>query len=367
MTSRSPAARYAPPPYSWTRVRTLIPGGLTSRAPPARVHRTSVWRPPSSARPSSHVMASPSQRASASRTNPAATRSRATGELQLPYGATTTGPASSAAANGAGADLSVTCGVRPARPRVRVGHLLVGHPVDVVAERLELETGDLLVDRLGNVVYDALQLGMVSGDVLGAERLVREAHVHDRGGVALGGAEVHEPALGDQVDLLRPEVELLDVLADLAHVALGERPEGLEVQLRVEVAAVGHDRAVGHRHEMLAAEDIHVAGRGDEQFAPRGGLVDRLHLEAIHEGLERPDGVHLDDRDVGPHPLEARRDPLADPAVPGDHGLAPGEQDVRRPQDPVDRALTSPVAVVEQVLGLRLVDGDDREAPVSYT
>src|SRR5664280_2729438 len=101
--------------------------------------------------------------------------------------------------------------------------------------------------------------------------------------MSMTAAEVDEPALGDEMDLLRPEVELLDVLAHLADVPLGERPERLEVELRVEVAAVGHDRAVRHRHEMLAAEHIHIAGGGDEQLAPRVRLVDRLHLEAIHE------------------------------------------------------------------------------------
>ena len=62
---------------------------------------------------------------------------------------------------------------------------------------------------------------------------------------------------------------------------------------------------------------------------------------------------------VAGHP---RRDPLADPAVSGDDDLAAGDEDVGGAQDPVERALAGPVAVVEEVLGLRLVDRDDREA-----
>ncbi len=53
---------------------------------------------------------------------------------------------------------------------------------------------------------------------------------------------------------------------------------------------------------------------------------------------------------------------MPDPAVAGDDDLAPGDQDVRRAQDAVERALAGPVAVVEEVLGLGLVDRDDREA-----
>ena len=62
---------------------------------------------------------------------------------------------------------------------------------------------------------------MVSGHVLGRQRLVGEAHVHHRGRVSLSGAQVHEPPLREEVQLLAPDIELLDVLADLADVPLG--------------------------------------------------------------------------------------------------------------------------------------------------
>jgi hypothetical protein len=62
---------------------------------------------------------------------------------------------------------------------------------------------------------------------------------------------------------------------------------------------------------------------------------------------------------VGAHAGHPRGDAPTDPAVAGDDDVAAGEQDVRRPQDPVDRRLAGPVAVVEEVLGLGLVDGHD--------
>jgi hypothetical protein len=60
--------------------------------------------------------------------------------------------------------------------------------------------------------------------------------------------------------------------------------------------------------------------------------------------------------------LRPQRDALADPAVAGDDEALPREEDVRRPDDAVDRRLSGAVSVVEQVFRLRLVDGDDREA-----
>ncbi len=174
--------------------------------------------------------------------------------------------------------------------------------------------------------------------------------------------EVDQPPLGDEVELLAAEVELLDVLADLADMALGQRAQRGQVQLGIEVTRVGHDRAVAHRLEVLAPEDVDVAGRGDEQLAPGGRLAGGHHLEAVHQRLERADRIDLDDRDVRAVAGHPRGDPLADPAVAGDHDLAPGDEDVGRAQDPVERALAGPVAVVEEVLGLGLVDRDDREA-----
>ena len=58
--------------------------------------------------------------------------------------------------------------------------------------------------------------------------------------------------------------------------------------------------------------------------------------------------------------MRSRCDPAADPSVPADDDRLAGEEDVRRPQHAVDRALTGPVAVVEEMLGERLVDRDHR-------
>ena len=117
-----------------------------------------------------------------------------------------------------------------------------------------------------------------------------------------------------------------------------------------------------HRLEVLAPEDVEVAGRGHEQLAPAGGVAVAHDREAVHQRLEGADRIDLDDRDVGAVAVHPRRDPLADPAVARDDDLAPGDEDVRGPQDAVERALAGAVAVVEQVLGLGLVDRHDREA-----
>ena len=96
----------------------------------------------------------------------------------------------------------------------------------------------------------------------------------------------------------------------------------------------------------------------------RSGLH-REHLVAVHRRLERAHRVDLGDDDVRAHPARPHRDATPRPAVAGDDEALAGEEDVRRADDPVDRRLTGAVAVVEEVLRPRLVDGDHREAELA--
>ena len=95
------------------------------------------------------------------------------------------------------------------------------------------------------------------------------------------------------------------------------------------------------------------------------GRRHRHHLEAVHHGLERLHRVDLGDDHVRAEALGPHRDPAPAPAVAGDDERPTREQDVGRADDPVDRRLAGAVAVVEQVLRARLVDGDDREAELA--
>ena len=97
----------------------------------------------------------------------------------------------------------------------------------------------------------------------------------------------------------------------------------------------------------------------------RGGLDPGHHLVSVHQGLERPQRVDLADDHVGAVALGAHRHAAAAPAVADhDHAQA-GDQDVRGPDHAIQGRLAGAVAVVEEVLRLRVVDGDDRVAELS--
>ena len=255
--------------------------------------------------------------------------------------------------------------VRPLVPRGEVEGLLLREHVDLDAHRLELQPGDLLVDVLRDVVDPPLERRGIPDDPLGRERLVREGHVHDERRMALGRREVHEPPLADEVDA--PAVrhrELVDERACLARLDR-EVAERADLDLDVEVARVGEDRAVLHPLHVRAGDDVLVAGRRAEEVADRGRGLHREHLVAVHRRLERAHRIDLGDDDVRTHSAGSHRDAAARPAVAGDDEPLAGEEDVRRADDPVDRRLAGAVAVVEEVLRARLVDRDDREAELA--
>jgi hypothetical protein len=183
--------------------------------------------------------------------------------------------------------------------------------------------------------------------------------------MALGGREVDEPALRDEVE--PPPVGERELLHELPCDSRrgGEAAQRRDVDLDVEVAGIRQDRAVLHALQVGAADHVLVSGRRAEDVAHLGSPRHRQHLEAVHRRLERRHRIDLRDDHVRAHAARPARHAAPDPAVAGDDEPLAGEEDVRRPDDPVDRRLARPVAVVEEVLRSRLVDGNDREAELA--
>src|SRR5579862_3676657 len=104
---------------------------------------------------------------------------------------------------------------RPQIPRREVLLLLRGQRVDRHTHCLELQARDLAVQVDGNPVHGLTQLGTPLHDVLGRERLVREAHVHHARRVTLGGREVDQPPVGQHEQAFAVEPPLLYEFAHL--------------------------------------------------------------------------------------------------------------------------------------------------------
>ena len=158
-----------------------------------------------------------------------------------------------------------------------------------------------------------------------AERLVGEAHVHDAGGMALGARQVDEAAVGQQVDAAA--VGHRELLDERAHLAL---TDSLLAQAGMLISTLKWPELQMMApsfmtSNVLAVDDVEVAGDGDPDVADLGGLDGRHHAVAVHDGLERLERVDLEHDDVGAHARRAHRDAAAAPAVAGDDDGAAGD------------------------------------------
>jgi len=184
-------------------------------------------------------------------------------------------------------------------------------------------------------------------------------HVHDHGRMALGRGQVDQAAFAEKMDALPvPQGVFVDELAD-PPLAAREGLEGGDVDLDVEVPGVGDDRAVLHPQQVLLADDALVPGHGQEDVPERRRPRHGHDLKTVHDRLDGPDGIDFRDDHVGPGAAGPHGHALAAHAVAGHDELEAGEQDIGGPEDAVEGALARAVAVVEQVLRLGVVDGDD--------
>ena len=125
--------------------------------------------------------------------------------------------------------------------------------------------------------------------------------------------------------------------------------------------AVGDDRAVLETLDGAAIDDVDVAGDGDHDVGIRRCLGERHDPVAVHHRLERTGRIDLGHDHMRAEPGRTAGESAAAPAVAADDERLAGEQHVGGPDQTVDGALPGAVTVVEEMLGERLVDRDDRE------
>src|SRR5262249_33853442 len=178
--------------------------------------------------------------------------------------------------------------------------------------------------------------------------------------MAFSSGQINEAPIAQQVDLASVLKRIL--FHEITRGALRGRHvfERGNVDLHVEVAGVRNDCAVFHHLEVLFVEHVLVAGNGAENVAEFGGVHHGHYAEAVHGGFERLGRINFGDDHFSAGAACARSQTASAPAVASDHELGAGKQEVGGANNTVDRGLAGAVAIVKQVLGFGVVDGDDR-------
>ena len=111
------------------------------------------------------------------------------------------------------------------------------------------------------------------------------------------------------------------------------------------------DRAVLHQFEVVAVDDVHIAGDGAEDIANAGGFGHRHHPEAVHHRFQSRQRVDFGDDYIRAHAARAAGQPAPAPAVTGHDKVLACQQHVGGADDTIQRGLAGTVAVIEEVLG----------------
>ena len=128
------------------------------------------------------------------------------------------------------------------------------------------------------------------------------------------------------------------------------------------MAAVGNQRAIGHRRHVVAADGVAAAGNGDKDLANLRRFQAGHYGETVHHGFEGADGVDFGNDDMSAEAAGPGGHAAAAPAIAADYHFAASPKDVSGPGDAVQSALPGAIAVVKEMLGFSFVDGNDRVA-----
>src|SRR5665213_3648751 len=138
-------------------------------------------------------------------------------------------------------------------PRCKILLLRGCEDIHVRPHRLELEARDLAIDGLRHAMHLVRQRRTLLHEILRAQRLVREAHVHHARRMSFRRREIDQPSLAKQKEALPANDELFDEWSHAALRASRQLFQRRDVDLDVEVPRVRDHCAVLHRREVLAA------------------------------------------------------------------------------------------------------------------
>src|ERR1700722_2010567 len=150
--------------------------------------------------------------------------------------------------------------VGPVHRHADVRRLLLGEGGELHAQRVEVQTGNALVEVLGQDVDLVLVAVGVEVQLELRHGLVGERVRHHEARVPGGVAQVQEAALGQHDDRVAVgEDPLVDLGLDVHALDARRRAQPGHVDLVVEVADVADDRLVRHARHVLGPDPVAVA------------------------------------------------------------------------------------------------------------
>lgn len=261
--------------------------------------------------------------------------------------------------------------------KVEVLGLLVGEDGQLDVELLEMSASDFFIQLLGQDVDAKRELlrGRPESDL--SENLVGEGAGHNERRVSGSASEVNKTTLGEEDDVpARGHGEPIHLRLDVDSGG-GILLQPSDVDLNVEVTDVADDSVFGHDCEVLAGDNVPVAGGGDEDVGAGSSVFHGGDFITGHGGLESVDWIDLGDDNASTIRLQrlgalegiSQNEPsqgcngpttyaLSNVTESSNNGDLSSKHDIGSTLDSIDEGLAASVVVVELALGDRVVNVD---------
>src|SRR5271170_798496 len=177
--------------------------------------------------------------------------------------------------------------------------------------------------------------------------------------MAFGGGEVDEAAFAEEINFAAVFHDVFVHEGARGLFRAGELFQRGDINFHVEVSGITDYGAILHFLKVFVGDDGLVPRDGDENFADLGGIGHGHHAEPVHDGFQGARGIDLGDDDVCAVTFGAHGNASSAPAVAGDDDAHSSEQHVGGANDAVQCGLPGAVAIIEEMLGERVVHGDD--------
>src|SRR4051812_7376945 len=114
------------------------------------------------------------------------------------------------------------------------------------------------------------------------------------------------------------------------------------------MAGIANKRPVFHYLKVIARYHIDIAGDGNKEIAVFRGFGHWHHAKAFHCSLKRFYGIDFGDDDKRSHTASSHGYSLSAPAEARDDDCPTGQENIRRADDSIERALTRAISIIKK-------------------
>ena len=234
--------------------------------------------------------------------------------------------------------------------------------IELSLESWQVESGDLLVEDLGELVD--LTLGVFVGvlvlpEINLSESLVGEGAGHDERWVTGGATQVEESTLGQHDNTVAIwELKSVDLRLDLGFLDSWVGLKTVHVNFVIEVTDVSDDGVVLHLSHVVLHDDALVSSGGDEDVGGANNGLELLDHVAFHGGLESANWINFGDDNSGTASLHGLSTTLTNVTETADDDFLTSDHDIGSSHDTIGKRVLAAIDVVELLFGDRVVDID---------